>query len=243
MRIIAIIAAVVAALAVTVALAVTPTPTPEPQPIIQFQKTATVQGGGFITYTISVTNSGNSQTGELTIYDTLPGGIDWFVSASTIPCSLTPSATTGRLVLACGPFVVDKRQLNDAKDNFINGFESVSISGVALTCGQCGNVAILRPNIAFAQAAADIPCPATPTPTATPVTPVPTVAPTQTPAPQPTATVAPPTPAPTLAIPKAPATGDSAPQAREGGIAWPSLAILAGAILFGLSYAGWRRYR
>lgn len=193
-----LIAALVALATIGVVFAATPTPTPEPAPVIHFTKTATVVGD-FVSYTITVTNSGNSQTTDLTVVDTLPAGIDWFVMTDTMDCGIGPSATPGRELLSCGPFVTEPRHLNDAEDDFVNGSNSVTVGGIVSRCGDFVNTALLFPSGTIASATANVPCPATPTPTATPITP--TATPTQ---PPPTAT-------PTMATPTEPPVSTTRP--------------------------------
>ena len=243
-RLIVWLTAALAALSmIGVTLAATPTPTPEPAPIVTFGKTSAVSGS-FVSFTITVTNSGNSQTEELTVVDTLPAGIDWFLTADSMGCQLGPSAIPNRQLLSCGPFVTVARHLNEAKDNFVNGVNYVTVAGVMGNCGVISNTALLLPGGLFRTAFAENPCPATPTPTVAPtLTPTP-VPPTPTSIPTAVPTQAPPTPAATLPAPGAPKTGDSAPAVQaESEVAWSALAALAGIIIVGMSIAGWRRYR
>ena len=237
-----LIATIAALSTLGLALAAAPTPTPEPAPIVTFGKTSAVSGS-FVSFTITVTNSGNSQTEALTVVDTLPAGIDWFLTADSMGCQIGPSAIPNRQLLSCGPFVTVARHLNEAKDNFVNGVNYVTVAGVMGNCGVISNTALLLPDGIFRTAFAENPCPATPTPT---------VAPTQTPTPVPptaTPTIAPtqvpPSPTATLPAPGAPKTGDSAPTVQQGEseVAWSALAALGGIILFSLGIAGWRRMR
>jgi len=129
-KVLSIMAAIVAAFAIVgTAYAVTPTPTPEPAPIVTFGKTSAISGS-FVSFTITVTNSGNSQTEELTVVDTLPSGIDWFLTADSMGCTIGPSTVPNRQLLSCGPFVTEARHLNAAKDNFVNGVNYVTVAGV-----------------------------------------------------------------------------------------------------------------
>lgn len=249
-KVVSILAAIVAAFTlVPVAFAADPTPTPEPAAKLAFNKTATAETdiGGIVGYTISVTNSGNADSDSQTMQDTLPAGVDWYIAADSWGCTLAPSVTPGRTVLRCGPAVAGKRHLNATEDDFVNGQLSVTVFGQAYQCGAYFNVAVFNGQVPSTPAIASVRCPATPTPI--PATPTPTsvatATPTPTQPPAPTATVAPPTPTVALTVPLAPKTGDSAPTVQQGEseVAWSALAALGGIILFGLSIAGWRRYR
>lgn len=220
-------AALIALSMIGVALAVTPTPTPEPAPIVSFGKTSAVSGS-FVSFTITVTNSGNSQTEELTVVDTLPAGIDWFLTADSMGCQIGPSAIPNRQLLSCGPFVTVARHLNEAKDNFVNGVNYVTVAGVMGNCGVISNTALLLPDGLFRTAFAENPCPATPTPV--PATPTPTSVPTATP-PAPTATVAPPTPTVALPAPLAPKTGNTQAGVPSEGNGWPWAFVAIGGCL------------
>ena len=206
------------------AMAVDPTPTVAPKAVLSYNKTASPETeiGGIISYTLSVTNTGNADSNSQTMVDTLPGGVDWWIASDSWGCSLAPSSTVGRTVLRCGGAVVQKRHLNDAGDDFINGVISVTIFGQAYQCGSYFNTAVFNGQVPSAPAIAYVKCPATPTATATPIPPTTTptvVAPTQTP--QIVYVEVTPTPKP---IPLAPKTGNSQ-QASNSGIDWGLLWI------------------
>lgn len=220
------------------ALAVDPTPTTVPAPILTYSKVAGADApiGGLIGYTISITNSGNASSTSQTMQDTLPGGVDWFIASDGWGCSLSPSTLTGRVILRCESIIVGPRQLNAAKDAFVNGYVSVTVVGQAFVCGPYFNTAIFN-GLFPASAVASVTCPVTPTPTPQPPTPTPippTPTATSTPIP-PTATAEPPTatqpPAtstrPPGRAPGPPNTGDSQPSEDTA----PYLVLLSGLLL------------
>lgn len=168
---------VAALILVAVAFAATPTPTPEPAPRLTYSKVAgpDVDVGGLISFTISVTNSGNADSGSQTAQDTLPGALDWFIGADTWGCALSPSSTVGRTVLRCEPAIAVARHLNENRDDFINGSVSVTVVAQAQTCGVFANFAVIDGSVPVS-AFATVRCPVTPTPTAT--VPPPTATPT-----------------------------------------------------------------
>ena len=81
------------------------TPTPEPTPRLTYAKVATVDNH-YVEWTLSVTNSGDADSGSQTIQDTLPTGSDWVIVKDTIGCELVPSLGAGRVKLDCSPFIV-----------------------------------------------------------------------------------------------------------------------------------------
>ena len=206
------------------ASAVDPTPTPAAK--LAFSKVATAETdiGGIIGYAISVTNSGNADSNSQTMIDTLPAGVDWYIAADSWGCTLAPSVTLGRTVLRCGPAIAEKRHLNDAQDDFVNGSLAVTVFGQAYQCGAYFNVAVFNGQMPSAPAIAYVKCPATPTPV--PATPTPTSVPTATP-PAPTATVAPPTPTAPAVVPAPPKTGNtgSGVPSEGNGFPWAFIAI------------------
>lgn len=185
------------------------TATPEPAAKLSYAKYVYVDSH-YVQWTLSVTNSGNKDSNSQTIQDTLPAGADWTIVEGNINCELISSSIAGRVKLSCDPFTVSKRQLNETKDDFVNGNRFIVISGVVDTCGVYTNTAVFN-FISVRTATADVVCPATPTP-------VPTMTPTQIPAtntPNPTITPTPtisnpPTQIPTATfIPKPPNTGNT----------------------------------
>lgn len=215
-----------------IAFAATPTPTPEPAPRLTYSKIAgpDVDVGGLISFTISVTNSGNANSGSQTAQDTLPGALDWFIGADTWGCALSPSSTVGRTVLRCEPAIAVARHLNEAEDDFINGSVSVTVVAQAQTCGVFANFAVIDGAVPVS-AFATVRCPVTPTPvptaTATPAPPTPTPTPIAT-ATAPSPTALPATEEPTIAprpqvTPLPPKTGSGV--ADDTKSTWPMFAL------------------
>lgn len=206
------------AAALGMGIAVAQTPTPAPAPKLTYGKFAQVSGHE-VTWTLFVENSGNSQSEEISIVDTLPAGADWFILDSDVKCDLGPSSFEGRSQLTCDDFIVEKRHLNEAEDDFENGSATVTVYGVVDKCGDYVNTAVfLTPLPVVRSATAPIACPATPTPSPTPSpTPVPST-PTPTMTPAASATTVAPTSTPTARnVPLPPNTGDS-PSHPGGGV-------------------------
>lgn len=202
------------------------TPIPEPAPKLAYSKLPgpAVSVGGVISFTITVTNSGNADSGSQTMVDTLPAGVDWQIATDSFGCSLGPSAIEGRRLLSCGPVIVEKRHINDAGDDFENGAASVTVRGVAFSCGPYFNVALfngLNPVASTAQ----VLCPETPTPT--PTQPPPTSTPTAPPAATATPTQVPPTATPTRFVPLPPSTGNTGPGTADAPASPNYAALLA----------------
>ncbi|MCC6959440.1 MAG: hypothetical protein IT301_06295 [Dehalococcoidia bacterium] len=160
----------------------------EPSAVLSFSNTAAVDGH-YVEFSISVSNSGDADSGSQTVQSTLPAGADWAIVEDTIGCSLAPSLLQGRTKLDCDPFIVPKRDL-DGVDT--DGLKFVTIGGVVDQCGDISNAALF--NLATIRSTTvNIPCPATPTPiptaTAPPITA--TTGPVELPTSTPTATIAP----------------------------------------------------
>lgn len=232
----ALFAAIVIAFA-AISVAYATTPTAEPKPNLAYTKVAGLDAepGGIITYHISVINSGNADSNSQTMFDTLPAGIDYWIVQDNWGCELAPSSIQGRTVLRCRGAIVEKRHLNETKDDFVNGAIYVQVAGQAWQCGTYPNVAIFNGIQPSNVAVANVKCPATPTPvppTPTPVpptpvatqTPVQTAVPTQVP-PEPTKTVQ-------LPAPKPPTTGNTRTGVPDSGNGWPLGAIVV-AVFFG----------
>jgi len=222
------------------------TPTPTPAARLQFAKSGAVSGN-VITWTVSITNSGNADSASQTIQDILPAGVDWNVSTvQGLDCILGPYILDPtRETLACTTRTVPAAYF--AKDKFaiVNGFASVTVYGFAERCGSYTNTAI-RNGFDVVLATVDIACPtpvptatatATPTQTQVPPTQTPTMIPTEVPTSTPTAT-------PTRRVaPLPPNTGNAAGPGGDGsaGVAlMGSLLIVAG---LGAGYASRRGRR
>ena len=208
-------AAIILGLAwISVAQAVTPTPTPEPAAKLTYTKTAgdAVDIGGLIEFTISITNSGNLDSNSQTVYDTLPGGVDWWIVEDSWGCELSASNIAGRTLLSCEPAIVERRHLNATEDDFVNGKVSVTVVGQAFQCGPYFNVAVFNRVLPSNPAIAMVRCPATPTPIPSTNTPTPTstTVVTRVPTTTPVPTLTQPISTPTSAfIPGPPKTGNS----------------------------------
>lgn len=220
------------------------TATPTPAPVLTFTKVAAaydVAPGDFVSYTLTVTNSGNADAKALHIQDPLPAGVVWFIGTDTVGCALNGT------LLVCGPFDVGRRHLNEAEDDFVNGSVSVTVYGIApAACGPLANAAILvdatgKP-IATARSTISVRCPATatPTPTLTP-TPTPTrLPPTEAPSsptqPRSTPTEAPTQPPVNALTPKPPNTGSGIGSSRTADLGmWLFGGLGAGTLAFGLA--------
>lgn len=207
--------------------------TPTPAPKLQHTKTVFVSGN-YIQWTLAVTNTGNLDSTSQTIQDTLPAGADWEIVDDTIGCALAPSLIPNRVKLDCNKFIVERRHLNEAEDNFLDGFEYVSIAGVVDRCGVYVNTAVFNAEI-IRSTSAEVVCPATPTPV--PPTATPTMSPTPIPA---TNTPIPDVPTstpistqPTRIIPLPPRTGNSVEQGNNSYILLYT-ALGLGALAFGI---------
>lgn len=219
------------------ALAESPTPTP-PAARLQFSKTGQLSGN-IITWTISITNSGNKNSDSQTIQDILPAGVYWSVSSiAGLTCSVGPVITdTTRQVLECNTLSVPKAEFDNNLFAIVNGLAQVNVYGYAEKCGVYHNIAV-RNSLDVVSASVDVPCP---TPTATPTVP-PTATPTQTPTMVVTATNTPipvsptstPSPTPTTKIvPLPPKTGNTTgtPETAYDVILIGSLFILTGLVI------------
>ena len=159
--------AVVAMITTTVALAT------EPAAILTYSNTAAVDGS-YVEFTLAVSNSGDSDSKEQSVADTLPAGADWAIVEDTIGCELGPSTLANRLKLTCEKFIVPARDLEGVDTD---GLRFVTIGGIVDECGVYLNTAQF--NFAILRSTAvSIACPATPVPPTAPAvtsTPVPTV--------------------------------------------------------------------
>lgn len=226
-----------------------------PSPKLSYHKVAgpEVPIGGGISFTMSISNSGNLDSGSQTLQDVLPDGIDWQIAPgySWDECAIEGQQLLCSAATVPKPFIVG--------GVIVNGSVHVTVTGIALECGDYENTAIFN-STTIRRAVASVTCPPTPTPTPTntPVVIVVTATPTNTPFP-PTLTPTPPpsststpvvvTATPTVRIaPGPPNTGGSPPSAyAESGSIAPQLAI-AGlvAIALGtgiLGFRGWRSER
>ena len=224
----------------------------DPAPVLTYSKTAAVDGS-YIEWTLAVSNSGNSDSEEQSVADTLPSGADWAIVEDTIGCELGPSTLANRLKLSCDKFIVPKRDLEGVDTD---GLRFVTIGGIVDKCGDYLNTALF--NFAILRSTAvSIACPATPTPVPT-NTPT---APTATSTPVPAVTTGPvelPTLTPTKTaipsssvIPLPPRSGNSpmdvadSPSNQLSAFSVALLAMGAGVALFAipLSYTRARRVK
>ena len=206
----------------------------EPTAVLSYSKSSTVTGN-YVTWTLAVSNSGNSDSEEQSVTDTLPAGADWSIVANNISCDLTQSALANRLKLSCDKFIVPKRDLEGVDTD---GLRFVTIGGIVDKCGDYLNTAQF--NFAILRSTAvSIACPATPTPvptntptaptaTSTPV-PVVTTGPVELPTLTPTKTAIP----SSSVIPRPPNTGSGpGPAGESSGADWLFAVLGLGAMGF-----------
>ncbi len=247
--ILTMIAIVVALAGVLVAVAqATPTPTPVPAPNLVIDKVGANSGSEVVTFDITVTNIGNSQSSQVLIHDSLSPDAYWFllgatqtdgdnVSNITEQCKLVPGNPSGG-TLVCDVTGIRERHLNTAQDDFVFGSVKVSVYGIARKCGVIENTAVFIHGLTIRSDSADatVPCPATPTPVPPTSTPTPTVvAPTATPVV--VIITATPTATPTQRIaPLPPNTGDTLTTDTNRGSSTPASWIYASLIFLGISF-------
>lgn len=249
-RRIAWLIAMVAAVAVFIAMVLQTAPASAGPPTdIDFTKVGENVGdpaSGVVLFTITIENrtamlyDEESDTHEVhytprntVVRDILPAQGQWLIlgastydepggEATPLECTSEPGA------FECDIPPIPGRHLNEAEDDFVNGYAVILVYGVLNQCGTVTNTALLigtslLPRYAIAQAGYPCPQPPTVTPTIAPPTPTSTAIPST-----PTATAT-----PTRRAPLPPNTGDSRPDDRSQSPYWLYAAISLGAIAFG----------
>ena len=220
-----------------------------PQPDIGFTKVGENVGdpaSGVVLFTITIENrtamlyDEESDTHEVqytprntVVRDILPAQGQWLILGASTYDEPGGEATPLECISEPGAFECDippipGRHLNEAEDDFVNGYAVILVYGVLNQCGTVTNTALLigtsfLPRYAIAQAGYPCPQPPTVTPTIAPPTPTSTAIPST-----PTATAT-----PTRRAPLPPNTGDSRPDDRSQSSYWLYAAISLGAIAFG----------